>query len=110
MRWVYAVVLLAVSSAAFAQASGVAVSGVVCGPAGVQGVIYVSASGRAVTCGTDSSGNQLVLQVSTLEGNIPVDGGEQTGLDIGGAVLAVMAAAFGIRALRRLIESSNGDG
>ena len=92
------------------DASTVQFSGVVCGPSGLSGVTYASAAGAPVVCGADSSGNQLVLQVSTLVGDQPVDGGEQVGFDIGGAVLAVMAAAWCIRAVRRLIESTGGDG
>jgi hypothetical protein len=106
MRWLVGCLLLAVSSLVFAQASGVQFSGVVCGPGGLTGVTYVNDGGRPVDCGTDSSGNQLVLQVSTLSGNEPVDGGEFTGLDIGGAVLGVLAAAWCFRVLRNYFNSS----
>ncbi|MGX7005133.1 hypothetical protein [Caballeronia sp. KNU42] len=106
MRAVVLVLLLVVSSWACAQASGVQFSGVVCGPGGLAGVTYVQASGRAVDCGVDSSGAQLVLQVSTLSGDRPVEGGEQIGIDLGAAVIAVMATAWGIRALRNLLNSS----
>ncbi|WP_153137116.1 hypothetical protein [Paraburkholderia agricolaris] len=83
-----------------------AVSAVVCGPASEAGVTYVSASGRAVSCGTDSAGNALVLQVSTLSNDQPVSGGEVAGLQIGGAVLSAMAVAWSIRAIRRHLDFS----
>ena len=60
---------------AHAQTSGFAVSDVVCGPAGIAGVVYISVGGTAANCGSDSQGNQLVLQVSTLSPDQPVDGG-----------------------------------
>lgn len=102
-------VLLLVASSTWAQASGVQFSSVVCGPSGLSGVTYVNLGGRPVACGTDSSGASLVLQVSTLTPDTPVEGGEQTGLDIGAAVLLVMGAAFCFRSVRRLLESG-GDG
>lgn len=84
-----------------------AVSGVVCGPEGASGVTYATVGGQEVGCGTDSAGNPLALQVSTLGGgDSPVDGGVEVGLEIGGAVLAVMAVAWGVRVVRRFIESS----
>ena len=104
-RWV-AVGLLVVSGMAFGQASGVQFSAVVCGPAGLSGVTYVMSSAGALSCGTDSNGNALQLQVSTLSADTPVEGGEQVGLDIGGAVLGVLAVAWGFRFVRRYIETS----
>lgn len=105
MRWVIALLFALLSSQVFAQASGVQFSNVVCGPSGLSGVTYVSTAGRSVTCGTDSTGAALVLQVSTLSPDLPIEGGEQIGLDIGAAMLLVMAAAWCVRAVRRLIES-----
>ena len=98
--------LLAVSGMAFGQASDVQFSAVVCGPAGLSGVTYVTSNVGALSCGTDSNGNALQLQVSTLSGEQPVEGGEQVGLDIGGAVLSVLAVAWAFRFVRRYIESS----
>lgn len=109
MRCLLAGGLLFVSVGAFAQASGAQFSGVVCGPSGLSGVSYVTEGGRQVDCGTDSAGNQLVLQVSTLAEDQPVDGGVQTGIDIGGAVLTVMAAAFAFRTLRRVLDSGGSE-
>jgi hypothetical protein len=77
-----------------------AVSGVVCGPGGVDGVTYALVGGQQVGCGSDSSGNALFLQVSTLSGDEPVAGGEVAGLQIGSAVLFVMASAWCVRVLR----------
>lgn len=86
-----------------------AVSGVVCGPGGVDGVTYVAVSGHPATCGTDSAGNTLMLQISTLQSDDPVGGGDIVGLQIGGAVLGVLAVAWCIRAIRNQINSG-GDG
>lgn len=84
-----------------------AVSGVVCGPDGASGVTYAMVEGQKIGCGADSAGNPLTLQVSTLgAGDAPVDGGAEVGLEIGGAVLSVMAMAWGVRVMRRLFESS----
>ena len=84
---------------------------IVCGESGMAGVTYVQAAGGFATCGQDSSGNTLVLQVASgVRGDGPVDGGLQVGFDIGGAVLAVMAVAFCFRLLRRFIDSPGGDG
>lgn len=82
-----------------------AVSGVVCGPGGVAGVTYALVGSQQVGCGTDSSGNTLYLQVSTLSGDEPVSGGEVVGFEIGGAVLCVAAAAWCLRALRDYFDS-----
>jgi hypothetical protein len=91
---------------ACAQASVVAVSGVVCGPAGVAGVTYVTVGTESAGCGTDSAGDQLVLQVSTLSPDQPVDGGVQTGLQIGGAVLSVLAVAWCFRVVKNQLDSA----
>ena len=102
--WIF-LLLLWVSRPSFGQASGVQFSGVVCGPAGLSGVTYVEAGGSSVSCGTDSSGNVLALQVSTLDTGGPVDGGDVVGLDVGAAVLSVFAVAWAFRFVRRFIES-----
>jgi hypothetical protein len=81
-------------------------SGVVCGPASEAGVTYASSGGRPVTCGSDSAGNTLVLRVSTASSDQPVSGGDVAGLQIGGAVLGVLAVAWCIRAIARQINSS----
>lgn len=104
------VIWTAGSTAAMAQASSVQFSAVVCGPSGLAGVTYATESGRPVLCGTDSSGDALVLQVSTLSPDAPVEGGEQTGADIGAALLLVMAVAWGVKVMRRMMESSAGEG
>ncbi|HDR9258346.1 hypothetical protein WJ21_00705 [Burkholderia vietnamiensis] len=77
-----------------------ALSGVVCGPGSVDGVTYAQINGQQVNCGTDSNGNTLYVQVSTLSGDQPVAGGEAVGIEIGGAVLAVLGVAWGLRVLR----------
>jgi len=66
MRYWLAVLLLIVSRLAFGQVSEAQFTSVVCGPQGLEGVTYVTVSGNVVGCGTDSDGNQLVLQISTL--------------------------------------------
>jgi hypothetical protein len=82
-------------------------------PAGVSGVQYVSVAGRSVLCGTDANGVPLVAYVNTTLVAVfpgeqgPVSGGAQVGLDIGGAVLLVLATAYGIRLLRNFINSSS---
>lgn len=83
-----------------------AVSGVVCGPGGVAGVTYAQLYGAQIECGTDSSGNTLYLQVSTLAGDDPVGGGEVVGMAIGGAVLSVLAVAWCVRVVRNYLNSS----
>jgi len=83
-----------------------AVSGVVCGPGGVDGVTYAQVGGAQVTCGADSNGNPMYLQVSTLSGDQPVQGGDMVGLQIGGAVLGVLAVAWCVRAVRDFMNST----
>ncbi|MFC0398597.1 hypothetical protein [Paraburkholderia rhizosphaerae] len=83
-----------------------AVSSLVCGPGGVAGVTYAQVGGQQIGCGTDSGGNALYVQVSTLSNDQPVAGGEVAGLQIGAAVLFVMAAAWSLRAIRRHLDSS----
>lgn len=94
------------------MASGVGVAVATCGLQGASGVTAITVSGQAIDCGTDANGNQLVLQVnSTL---VAMDSGSmdsptngvQVGLDIGGAVLLVLATAWGARALRNMLSSS----
>lgn len=83
-----------------------AVSGVVCGPGGQAGVTYAELYGNQIECGSDSNGNTLYLQVSTLADDQPVSGGEIVGLQIGAACLGVLAVAWGLRALRNFFNSS----
>lgn len=83
-----------------------AVSSIVCGPDGVSGVTYAHVNGQEVSCGTDSSGATLYLQVSTLSSDQPVQGGEVAGLQIGGAVLGVLAIAWCVRAIREFLNST----
>ncbi|WP_144153290.1 hypothetical protein [Paraburkholderia sp. BCC1885] len=85
-----------------------AFSAVVCGPEGASSVTYVTSSGQDVACGTDSSGNPLLLQVAAVASgdDSPVDGGVGVGLELGGAVLMVMAVAWGVRMVGRFVESS----
>ena len=79
---------------------------VVCGIAGVAGVDYVRLSGVVVSCGEDVNGDAMAL--------LRIDGGSSgssadgtvAGLAIGGAVLGVMAVAFGVRLLRNFLNSS----
>ncbi|TKC83784.1 hypothetical protein FAZ69_22360 [Trinickia terrae] len=81
-------------------------SAIVCGPGGVAGVTYALSSGRQIGCGTDTAGNTLYLQVSTLSTDQPVSGGEVAGAQVGGAVLLVLGAAWCVRALRDFLNST----
>lgn len=69
------------------------------------GSVFVVSAGQQLSCGTDSAGATLYLQVGSAADE-PVDGGGQVGLDIGIACLSVMAVAFCIRTIRRFIEGS----
>ena len=85
---------------------------IVCGPTGASGVTYVEAGGQPVGCGTDASGNALQLQVDTATVASDQPGGASgdgavVGLAVGGAVLGVMAIAYGFRLLRNFINSSS---
>lgn len=86
---------------------------IACMPGGASGVQYVTSANRPVTCGTDANGVTLYAYLNTTlvavppSANEPVSGGEQIGLDIGGAVLLVFATAHGIRTLRNFINSSS---
>lgn len=86
---------------------------IVCGPANTQGVTYPTAFGDVIGCGLDSGGNALVLELGVPspvtsgggDGSQPVTGGEVVGLEIGAAVLAVLAVAWCIRSLTRLFNT-----
>ncbi|KVN40163.1 hypothetical protein WT12_29450 [Burkholderia territorii] len=82
-----------------------AVGEIVCGPGAVDGVTYAQVNGQQVSCGADSNGNTLYLQVSTLNNDQPVTGGEVVGAEIGAAVLGVLAVAWGFRAIRDYLNS-----
>ena len=90
-----------------------AVAMIGCMPAGASGVQYISAAGHSISCGTDANGVPLVGYVNTTlvaasaADQGPMPGGAQVGLDIGGAVLLVLATAYGIRLLRNLSNSSS---
>jgi hypothetical protein len=109
--WVLAAAALGVSPVVCAQASSVGV--IVCGPANQSGVVYLTSSGRVLSCGTDANGNALEPQVSQVPlsslaaSDAPVDGGEKVGADIGAAVLLIMGSAFGWRVLSNQINSSS---
>lgn len=117
-RWFARVVIRAglcvaaalVSSLCSAQASGVGFQMVVCAPSSGNDLMV---NGATVSCGTDANGNPLVLQSAAqlvavgAGSDSPVPGGEQVGLDMGAAVLFVMAAAYGVRVVRNLINSSS---
>lgn len=80
-------------------------SEIVCGPGSVAGVTYVVDGSRLqLSCGVDSNGNTLYLQVRT-DDRLTQDG-TSAGLQVGGAVLFVLATAWGIRAVHRFIQSS----
>lgn len=83
-----------------------AVSAIVCGSGGTSGVTYALVNGQQVSCGTDTTGATLYLQVSTLSNDQPVQGGEVAGLQIGGAVLGVLAIAWCVRALRDFLNAT----
>jgi hypothetical protein len=68
------------------------------------------ANGAQAPC-TMSDGLQGVQQIAHLslvsDGNdVAISGGAAAGLVVGGAVFAALAVAFGLRALRRFIESA----
>ncbi|MCA8094475.1 MULTISPECIES: hypothetical protein [Burkholderia cepacia complex] len=67
-----------------------------------------SADGKAVVCGTDSAGNQLAVQLVPSTGDQPVIGGEVAGFQIGGAVLLVMAVAWGVRQVANVLNDGGG--
>lgn len=96
-----------------AQASGaLAANVVVCGPPGLAGVAYVNVSNHPVDCGRDANGNLLYAQLSQQLVAVNVDdttddGGSVVGLATGGAVLGVLALAFGFRLLRGFFNASS---
>jgi hypothetical protein len=67
-------------------------------------------SGAQVPCvlSDGSPGVQQIVHLSLVsDGNgTAVPGGAEAGLVVGGAVFAVLAVAFGVRAVRRFIDSS----
>ncbi|WP_240766249.1 major capsid protein [Paraburkholderia flava] len=96
------------SSWAVAQASSVSV--LMCGREFQSGLVYASAAGALVICGADGDGRPLAAYVGLvpLPGSGAPDGdGVAAGVAIGGAVLGVMAVAFGIRLLRNFLNSSS---
>ena len=112
LRVLVVLVVALVASGARAESSALAANIVVCGPQGLAGVTYVSAAGQSVSCGTDTNGNALVLQMSTqlvaLNANDTTDdGGVAVGSAIGAAVLGVLAVAYGFRVVRNWINSSS---
>ena len=79
---------------------------VVCGIAGVAGVDYVQMNGVVVSCGEDLNGDAMaLLRIGDGSSGSSADG-TVAGLAIGGAVLGVMAVAFGVRLLRNFLNSS----
>ncbi|MGC3030335.1 hypothetical protein ACPUER_35315 [Burkholderia sp. DN3021] len=71
------------------------------------------ATGAQVPC-TLSDGSPGVQQVAHLTlvsdgatGDAPVSGGIEAGMAVGSAVLLVLAVAFGLRALRRFVDSAS---
>ena len=110
-----AAALCATKSYAQSSQSGAlpAFTTIACMPSGASGVQYVTVSGHSLLCGYDASGVALFGYLNTTlvavppSVNEPASGGEQIGLDIGGAVLLVFATAHGIRALRNFINSSS---
>ncbi|RKP46852.1 hypothetical protein [Trinickia fusca] len=79
-------------------------SEVVCGPGGASGVTYAQIGGQQVSCGVDSAGHTLFVQVRTIDDQAA--DGSTTGLAVGGAMLLVMATAWVVRVLRAFIDSS----
>lgn len=85
---------------------------------GIDVVVCGAASGAAassaqVPC-TLSDGSAGVQQVAHLTlvgdgaaGDAPVPGGIEAGMAVGSAVLLVLAMAFGLRALRRFVDSAS---
>lgn len=116
---VLAGLLCASLSVAAATPSPTDLSLIVCGQSGQGGVTYVIAPGSGfVQCGLDTSGNELVLQRSSVTlaqiqsassgSSTPPDGsGVAAGAAIGGAVLGAMAVAFCFRLLRGFVNSSS---
>lgn len=78
--------------------------------------VPVLSAGRGLTCGSmvDASGVALMAYMEPSSGasdgsDSAIPGGETVGLEIGGAMLLVMASAWGIRAVRRFIDSESGE-
>ncbi|ARK90256.1 hypothetical protein [Burkholderia pseudomallei] len=81
---------------------------VVCGAAS-----GAAATGAQVPC-TLSDGSPGVQQVAHLTlvndgamGDVPIPGGVEAGMVVGSAVFLVLAIAFGLRAVRRFLESAS---
>lgn len=79
---------------------------VVCGIAGVAGIDYVRLNGVVVSCGEDANGDAMALLRVDGDSSGSSADGTVAGLAIGGAVLGVMAVAFGVRLLRNFLNSS----
>lgn len=81
---------------------------VVCGATGVAGEVAMQGAGsEAVYCG---DGSQAWLDPVAQSGSdSPMPGGETVGMQIGAAMLLVMAGAWAIRAVRRFIDSEGCD-
>lgn len=115
--WAVLVAVALCSTKGYAQSSQSgalpAFTTIACMPGGASGVQYVTTANRQITCGTDANGVTLYAYLNTTlvavprSANEPVSGGEQVGLEIGGAVLLVLATAHGIRTLRNFINSSS---
>lgn len=105
MKCLLCVALVGVASGARA-AQGIDV--IVCGAAPASAAVGVQ-----VPC-TLSDGSAGVQQVTHLTlvndgvtGDVPVPGGIEAGMAVGSAVFLVLAVAFGMRALRRFVDSAS---
>ncbi|KWZ47684.1 hypothetical protein WS73_03740 [Burkholderia savannae] len=105
MKRLLCVALVGVALGAHA-AQGIDV--VVCGAASAS-----AAAGAQVPC-TLSDGSAGVQQVAHLTlvndgatGDRPISGGVEAGMAVGSAVFLVLAIAFGMRALRRFVDSAS---
>jgi hypothetical protein len=66
-------------------------------------------SGLQVQCGGSVYAYLEPVQSGASSGSsdVPVSGGADAGMLIGGSVFAVLAVAFGLRTLRRFLDSSS---
>ncbi|HTH61267.1 MAG TPA: major capsid protein [Paraburkholderia sp.] len=72
--------------------------------------VEVSSAGVACSGVVDGSGSQgfaYLEPAGSISSDVPVSGGAEAGTLIGGAVFMVLAVAFGLRTLRRFLESSS---
>jgi hypothetical protein len=82
---------------------------VVCGATGAEGEIAVQGAGSEAVYCADGSQAWLDPVVVPSGSDSAIPGGEAVGMQIGAAMLLVMAGAWAIRAIRRFIDSEGCD-